>query len=125
MALRLPGRSVKPGDDKPRVRETGGNVTTTKLDQPPKFWDRLFAPSSCRGVITTVDAAGHVHAAAFGTCTRVNHEPVYVAFTTILPSERALGHTADNVAVTGEFVVNLPAFDRRSLEQVRVVGLPF
>ena len=94
----------------------------TKLDQPPKHWDRLFAPSSCLAMITTVDPEGRVNAASYGTCTRVNHEPVYIAFTTSLPSERALGHTADNVLATGEFVVNLPAFDRASLEQVRVVG---
>jgi flavin reductase (DIM6/NTAB) family NADH-FMN oxidoreductase RutF len=100
-------------------------MTTEKLDQPAKYWDRLFAPSSCLAMITTVDAQGRVNAAAFGTCTRVNHEPVYIAFTTNLASDRALGHTADNVAATGEFTVNLPAFDRASLEQVRVVGLPF
>jgi flavin reductase (DIM6/NTAB) family NADH-FMN oxidoreductase RutF len=100
-------------------------MTIQKLDQPPKHWDRLFAPSSCLAMITTVDAAGAVNAASFGTCTRVNHEPVYIAFTTNLPSERALGHTAENVEATAEFVVNLPSFDRASLERVRVVGLPF
>src|SRR5262245_16040598 len=96
-----------------------------KLDQPEKYWDRLFAPSSCLAMITTVDQAGRVNAASFGTCVRVNHEPVYIAFTTNVESETALGHTAGNVLATGEFVVNLPAFDRASLEKVRVVGLPF
>jgi flavin reductase (DIM6/NTAB) family NADH-FMN oxidoreductase RutF len=91
-----------------------------KLDQPPKFWDRLFAPSSCLAMITSVDAQGRVNAAAYGTCTRVKHEPVHVAFTANLDSD-----TARNVLATGEFVVNLPRFDRPSLEAVRVVGLPF
>jgi flavin reductase (DIM6/NTAB) family NADH-FMN oxidoreductase RutF len=92
----------------------------TKIDQPPRFWDRLFAPSSCLAMITTVDGAGRVNAASYGTCTRVNHEPVHVAFTANTDS-----HNAHNVLATGEFVVNLPRFDRPSLEAVRVVGLPF
>ncbi len=91
-----------------------------KLDLPPKWWDRLFAPSSCLAMITTVDREGRVNAASYGTCTRVKHEPVYVAFTANVGSD-----TARNVADTGEFVVNLPRFDKRSLEAVRVVGLPF
>jgi flavin reductase (DIM6/NTAB) family NADH-FMN oxidoreductase RutF len=91
-----------------------------KLEQPPKFWDRLFAPSSCLAMITTVDAQGRVNAASYGTCTRVKHEPVHVAFTANTDS-----HTATNVLATAEFVVNLPRFDRPSLEAVRVVGLPF
>src|SRR5262245_42017645 len=96
-----------------------------KLDQPEEYWDRLFAPSSCLAMITTVDAEGRVNAAAFGTCVRVNHAPVCIAFTCNVESDIALGHTAANVLATGEFVVNLPAFDRASLEKVRVVGLPF
>lgn len=91
-----------------------------KLNQPPKYWDRLFAPSSCLAIITTVDARGRTNAASYGTCTRVNHEPVYIAFTTGIGKD-----TANNVLATGEFVVNLPAFERKILEQVRVVGLPF
>ncbi len=91
-----------------------------KLDQPPKFWDRLFAPSSCLAMITTVDAQGRPNAASYGTCTRVKHEPVHIAFTANLDSD-----TARNVLATAEFVVNLPRFDRPSLEAVRVVGLPF
>jgi flavin reductase (DIM6/NTAB) family NADH-FMN oxidoreductase RutF len=91
-----------------------------KLDQPRKYWDRLFAPSSCLAMITTVDAQGRVNAASYGTCTRVHHEPVYIAFTANIGADNA-----NNVLATGEFVVNLPRFERRSLEQVRVVGLPF
>jgi len=91
-----------------------------KLNQPPKYWDRLFAPSSCLAIITTVDARGRTNAASYGTCTRVNHEPVYIAFTTGIGKD-----TANNVLATGEFVVSLPAFERKILEQVRVVGLPF
>ncbi|HWL89527.1 MAG TPA: flavin reductase family protein [Polyangiaceae bacterium] len=95
-------------------------MTPTKLDQPRKWWDRLFAPSSCLAMITSVDRDGRVNAAAYGTCTRVKHEPVYIAFTANIGSD-----TARNVVETGEFVVNLPRFDRKSLEAVRVVGLPF
>ena len=91
-----------------------------KLDQVPKHWDRLFAPSSCLAMITTVDAQGRPNAASYGTCTRVHHEPVYISFTTTMGKD-----TANNVLATGEFVVNLPKFERRSLEQVRIVGLPF
>ena len=95
-------------------------MTPTKVAQPAKWWDRLFAPSSCLAMITTADRGGRVNAASYGTCTRVNHEPVYVAFTANVGSD-----TARNVLDTGEFVVNLPRFDMRSLEAVRVVGLPF
>jgi flavin reductase (DIM6/NTAB) family NADH-FMN oxidoreductase RutF len=91
-----------------------------KQSQPEKYWDRLFAPSSCLAVITTVNRKGEINAAAFGTCTRVHHNPVYIAFTTTLGND-----TAVNVLETGEFVANLPAFERRTLEQVMVVGLPF
>ncbi len=91
-----------------------------KLDQPPKYWDRLFAPSSCLAMITTIDKAGRPNAGSYGTCTRVNHEPVYIAFTTSVGKD-----TANNVLATGEFVANLPRWERRILEQVRVVGLPF
>lgn len=89
---------------------------------PPHHWDRLFAPSSCLAVITTVNAAGAINAAAFGTCTRVCHEPVYIAFTT---GFRFGSHTGNNVAATNEFVVNLPAFDKDLLDRVCVTGMPF
>lgn len=92
----------------------------TKINQPRQWWDRLFAPSSCFAVITSVDAGGRVNAAAYGTCTRVKHEPVHIAFTANIGSD-----TAHNVTETGEFVVNLPRFDKASLEAARVVGLPF
>lgn len=100
----------------------GGEPMThvSKLDQPPRVWDRLFAPSSCLAMITTVDGEGRVNAASFGSCVRVNHEPVYIAFTVTTDKD-----TAGNIHATGEFVVNLPAFDRESLEKVRIVGLPF
>ncbi len=91
-----------------------------KLDQPRKWWDRLFAPSSSLAIITTIDRLGRVNAAAYGTCTRVHHEPVHIAFTANVDSD-----TARNVSACGEFVVNLPRFDRQCLEAVRVVGLPF
>ena len=95
-------------------------MTIAKLDQPRKWWDRLFAPSSCLTMITTMDGAGRVNAASYGTCTRVHHEPVYLAFTANIDAD-----TVKNVRETGEFVVNIPSFDEPSLEAVRIVGLPF
>lgn len=92
----------------------------SKQNQPEKYWDRLFAPSSCLSIITTLDGDGRVNAAAFGTCTRVLHNPVYLAFTTTRGND-----TANNILTTGEFVANLPAFDRTMLEKVMVVGLLF
>jgi flavin reductase (DIM6/NTAB) family NADH-FMN oxidoreductase RutF len=88
--------------------------------QPEKYWDRLFAPSSCLAVITTASRSGVVNAAAFGTCTRVHHNPVYITFTTSIGND-----TAVNVLESGEFVANLPPFDEKVLEKVMVVGLPF
>jgi flavin reductase (DIM6/NTAB) family NADH-FMN oxidoreductase RutF len=92
----------------------------TKIDLPSEYWDQLFAPSSCLAMITTVDAQGIVNAATFGTCTRVNHNPVYIAFTVGRPK-----HTALNVLETGEFTVNLPKHDRTQLEAACNVSLPF
>ncbi|HEY5350079.1 MAG TPA: flavin reductase family protein [Candidatus Lustribacter sp.] len=91
-----------------------------KIVQPEAWWDRLFAPSSALAIITTAGTDGAVNAAAFGTCTRVNHNPVDIAFTC-----RPGKDTSHNVLATREFVVNLPAFEREALEAVRVVGLPF
>ena len=91
-----------------------------KIDLPAERWDRLFAPSSCLATITTVDPGGRVNAASYGTCTRVCHDPVYIAFTTGEGKD-----TCNNVLATGQFVVNLPAWDRRQLEQVRICGLEY
>ena len=91
-----------------------------KIDVPAEHWDRLFAFSSCFVMITTVDKEGRINAASFGTCVRVCHDPVYIAFT--------VGSTKDtyhNVLATEEFVVNVPSFEREILEKVRVVGLEF
>jgi flavin reductase (DIM6/NTAB) family NADH-FMN oxidoreductase RutF len=96
-----------------------------KLEQPPELWDRLYAPASCVAIITTVDRDGSVNAASYATCVRVSHKPVHIAFTTNLAGKHTLGHTASNVRATGEFVVNLPIFDRAILEKVRIVALPF
>ncbi len=97
------------------------NLTAIKkVDVPSQNWDRLFAPSACLVMITTVDDAGRVNAASFGTCVRVCHDPVYIAFT--------VGATKDtyrNVLATNQFVVNVPPFEREILEKVRVVGLEF
>lgn len=91
-----------------------------KIDLPAERWDEFFAPSSCLAVITTVDGEGRVNAASFGTCTRVCHDPVYLAFTV-----GTVKHTAENIRTTGEFVVSLPPFEPALLEKVRVIGLPF
>jgi flavin reductase (DIM6/NTAB) family NADH-FMN oxidoreductase RutF len=91
-----------------------------KIDVPIEHWDRLFAPSSCLVMITTVNRDGRINAASFGTCTRVCHDPVYIAFTV-----GATKDTYKNVLETQEFVVNIPSFDREILEKVRVVGLEF
>jgi flavin reductase (DIM6/NTAB) family NADH-FMN oxidoreductase RutF len=91
-----------------------------KLEVPPERWDAMFAPSSLVATVTTVDGDGAVNAASFGTCTRVCHDPVTIAF-----SVGAGKDTFNNVLATGEFVVNVPAFERRQLEAVRVMGLDF
>ena len=91
-----------------------------KRDVSIEHWDRLFAPSSCLVMITTVNREGRINAASFGTCTRVCHDPVYIAFTVGAGKD-----TYQNVLDTQEFVVNVPSFDRETLEKVRVVGLEF
>jgi len=94
--------------------------SVNKSDVPSQHWDRLFAPSACLVMITTVDEAGRVNAASFGTCVRVCHDPVYIAFTV-----GANKDTYNNVLSTNQFVVNVPPFERDVLEKVRVVGLEF
>jgi flavin reductase (DIM6/NTAB) family NADH-FMN oxidoreductase RutF len=90
------------------------------ISAPQEHWDRLFAPSSCLSTITTVDPRGQVNAASFGTCTRVAHAPVTLAF-----AVGAAKDTFNNALETGEFVVNLPALEQCQLEQVRIAGLNF
>src|SRR5437660_8540581 len=94
--------------------------TPTKIDVKSEWWDNIFAPSSCLVLITTVDAQGRVNAAAFGTCTRVCHEPMYIAFTCGTGKD-----TSDNVLATGEFVVNVVPFEQAMLDKVLLCGLPF
>ncbi len=88
--------------------------------QPEKYWDRLFAPGGHAAMITSVDKDGRVNAASYATCVRITHKPVQICFTT---SQK--GDTGRNILETGQFVVNLPQFEREILEKVRVVGLPF
>ena len=95
-------------------------MTSAIVQQPEKYWDRLFAPGGHAAVITTVDREGRVNAAAYATCVRIVHKPVQIAFTT-----SQAGDTGRNAQETGQFVVNLPSFDREILEKVRIVGLPF
>jgi flavin reductase (DIM6/NTAB) family NADH-FMN oxidoreductase RutF len=92
----------------------------TLVSQPEKYWDRLFAPGGHVAIVTSIDKEGRVNAASYATCVRIVHNPVQIAFTTSLA-----GHTRENILAIGQFVVNLPSFDRRQLEQVRVCGLPF
>ena len=86
-------------------------TVTKKIDLPPEQWDRLFAPSACLVTITTVDNEGRINAASFGTCVRVCHDPMFIAFTVGAPKD-----TCNNVLATGEFVVNVPSFEREILE---------
>src|SRR5215467_6153486 len=91
-----------------------------KIDVEPRWWDNVFAPSSCLVLITAVDRQGGVNAAAFGTCTRVCHEPMYIAFTCSADRD-----TTNNALATGEFVVNVVPFEQAVLDKVPVCGLPF
>lgn len=91
-----------------------------KIDQPPENWDRLFANVGQLAMITTVDAAGRVNAATFATCVRCTHIPVQISFAADLTR-----HTYRNIADTGQFVVNLAAFERPLLEKACVLGLTF
>jgi len=91
-----------------------------KLDLEPKYWDRIFAPSSCLAVITTCDENGTPNAASYGTCTRVKHDPVYIAF-----AAEAWNDTMANLRSVPQFVVNLPRFDQGILSKVLTVGMPF
>jgi flavin reductase (DIM6/NTAB) family NADH-FMN oxidoreductase RutF len=68
-------------------------------------------------VITTVDGRGRENAAAFGTCTRLCHDPVHVAFTVGRGKD-----TERNVGETGEFTVNLPTADREQLSMALLAG---
>src|SRR5580704_5625861 len=92
----------------------------TKVDVRPQWWDNIFAPSSCLVIITTVDKAGNVNAASYGTCTRVCHDPVYVSFTCGTSKD-----TYANVLSTGEFVVNVVPFEQTMLDKTLMCGLPF
>jgi flavin reductase (DIM6/NTAB) family NADH-FMN oxidoreductase RutF len=95
-------------------------AASTKIDQPPELWDRLFANVGQLAMITTIGADGKVNAATFATCVRVVHEPLHIAFTTSLPKD-----TYRNVKETGQFTVNLASFDRALLEKACILGLPF
>lgn len=91
-----------------------------KVDVQPQWWDNIFAPSSCLVIITTIDTAGNVNAASYGTCTRVCHDPMYVAFTCATTKD-----TYANVLSTGEFVVNVVPFEQTMLDKTLMCGLPF
>jgi flavin reductase (DIM6/NTAB) family NADH-FMN oxidoreductase RutF len=96
------------------------HAQSNKVDVRPQWWDSMFAPSSCLVLITTCDDEGRVNAAAFGTCTRVCHDPVHIAFTVGLSKD-----TANNVLANGQFVVNVVPFEADMLDRTLVCGLPF
>ena len=91
----------------------------TLVNQPEKYWDRLFAPGGHCGIVTTVDTEGRVNAASL--------PPAYASCTIRCrsPSPPTRPGTPSEPARYREFVVNLPSFERELLEKVRMVGLPF
>ena len=91
-----------------------------KLDLEERRQDRVFAPSSGVAIVTTCDGAGRVNAAAYGSCVRVSHDPLDIAFTAY-----ATHDTVANLREVPEFTVNLPRFDPDLLASVQTVGLPF
>jgi flavin reductase (DIM6/NTAB) family NADH-FMN oxidoreductase RutF len=95
-------------------------MPVSKVDVRPEWWDNIFAPSSCLVIITTVDKEGRVNAASYGTCTRVCHDPMYIAFTCATNKD-----TYSNVLATGEFVVNVVPFEQTMLDKTLICGLPF
>ena len=116
------------------MTQDSGARFARKIDVPMANWDNVFSPTSVLGVITTVDAQGRVNAAPFGSCIRVCHDPVHIAFTVNagsigdprLREGQSWSHdTHDNVLATGEFVVNMVPFEREVIEKVFVCGLPF
>jgi flavin reductase (DIM6/NTAB) family NADH-FMN oxidoreductase RutF len=96
------------------------SLADLKIDVPESGYDKLASPVGTLVMITTVDKQGRVNAASFATCFRNNHVPCCYEF-----SVDAYKDTAANVLATGEFVVNIPPFDREVLEKVCIVGLPF
>jgi len=109
-------------------------IAANKIDVPRASWDHVFSPTSLLALITTIDGLGRVNAAPFGSCIRVCHDPMDVAFTVnkgeICASTRLAGQswshdTCDNVLATGEFVVSVVPFETSVIEKVFVCGLPF
>ena len=95
-------------------------MKSEKLDLEERHWDRVFAPSSGVAIVTTCDGDGRINAAAYGSCTRVSHNPVEIAFTAYAEYD-----TVANLAAVPEFTVNLPRFDKALLAKLQTVGLPF
>ena len=71
-----------------------------------KNYDKICTPVSSLAMITTVDTAGRVNAATFGTVVRCCHSPTCFEF-----SVDTFKHTWQNVTATGEFVINIPSCD--------------
>src|SRR5689334_12557689 len=94
--------------------------STPKNDVRPGWWNNNFAPSSCLVLLSNLGHQGYVNAAAYGTCTRVCHEPMYISFTCGTNKD-----TYNNVLATGEFVVNVVPFEQTMLDKALVCGLPF
>ena len=99
---------------------TGVMETSEKVDVQAEWWDNVFAPSSCLAIVTTCDSHGRNNAAPVGTCVRVCHNPVHIAFTVSYDKD-----TATNVEANGSFVVNVVPFDQDILNRMMICGLPF
>jgi flavin reductase (DIM6/NTAB) family NADH-FMN oxidoreductase RutF len=106
-----------PNDPATRLRQ---ELLSRKIDVPEANFDRLASPVASFVVITTIDEKGRINAAPVATCLRNNHHPTCFEFTM-----DASKHTAENVASTAEFVVNIVPFDRAVLEKVLVTALGF
>ena len=91
-----------------------------KISPPRKLWDRLFATPGILGPVTTVDAKGNCQCRSLRNLPARVHNPLQISFVT-----DNTNHTCVNIKETGQFVVNLPSFDRELLEKVCTAGLPF
>lgn len=89
----------------------------TFVDIDPAYWDSMYALSATPAVVTTVDLDGNINAAALGAVVRISHDPVAITFTIGLGRD-----TTHNVSATGEFVVNIPAFDHDQLRALCLTG---
>ena len=86
----------------------GVPIPSTSLNGMDSLLATVQMPGGIPVATMAIDKAGAVNAAAFGTCTRVNHHPVDIAFTC-----RPEKDTSRNVYATGEFVDFIGAIRER------------